>query len=340
MSGVNDMLAEARKSLGLGESPPGSNHNYITVWYGFDAAWCDMAVNYWAYHSGNSKAVCPDGKQAYTVAHAGDFQSIGRWYSGTTDNVNKAKPGDIVFFDWGGSNSIGAIDHVGVVEKNLGGGTLQTIEGNTSDGCYRRVRDASVIAGYGRPAYGPAAKPAYTGTYNGHKIQLSNGNPVLKSGSGGDEVSWLQSACVFIAGSKISVDGDFGPATTAAVKALQKKISSKVDGQYGATTYKDLVAYIKRHAPAPSPTPKPTPTPKPKVTVPSGNPVLKVGSTGTAVKQLQTALNTLFKAGLEVDGDFGAKTKAALVSAQKALKVTADGEYGPNTAKALAAKAK
>jgi len=40
-----------------------------------------------------------------------------------------------------------------VVEKVLGGGRLQTIEANTGDACLRRVRSASVIAGYGRPAY-------------------------------------------------------------------------------------------------------------------------------------------------------------------------------------------
>ncbi|MCP9947293.1 hypothetical protein LUX33_01630 [Actinomadura madurae] len=56
-----------------------------------------------------------------------------------------------MFFDWGATNNIGAIDHVGVVEKVLGGGRLQTIEANTGDAVKRRVRDAGVIAGYGRP---------------------------------------------------------------------------------------------------------------------------------------------------------------------------------------------
>lgn len=149
------MLAEARKSLGLRGRP-----NYITRDYArrhgdayLDAAWCDMAITYWARHSGNTAAVLPGGDRAFTVWHAQDFQKAGRWHTGTSAEVDRAKPGDIVFFDWGASNSIGAIDHVGVVEKNLGGGRLQTIEGNTGDACLRRVRSASVIAGYGRPAY-------------------------------------------------------------------------------------------------------------------------------------------------------------------------------------------
>ncbi|TDD95845.1 CHAP domain-containing protein [Actinomadura rubrisoli] len=149
------MLAQARKSIGMSGRP-----NTITREYAgrhgdefLRASWCDMAVTYWARHSGNAGAVLLAGDRAYTVWHAEDFQKAGRWHSGTTAEVNRAKPGDIVFFDWGTSDSLGAIDHVGVVEKALGGGRVQTIEGNTSDKCLRRVRGAGTIAGYGRPAY-------------------------------------------------------------------------------------------------------------------------------------------------------------------------------------------
>lgn len=149
------LLAEARKSLGLRGRP-----NYITRSYatrhgsGFLAApWCDMSITYWARQSANTAAVLPGGDRAYTVWHADDFRKIGRWHTGTIANLNRSKPGDIVFFDWGQSNSIGAIDHVGVIERVLGDGRVQTIEGNTGDACLRRVRSASVIAGYGRPAY-------------------------------------------------------------------------------------------------------------------------------------------------------------------------------------------
>jgi hypothetical protein len=64
-----------------------------------------------------------------------------------------ARPGALVFFDWGGTNSIGRVRHVGLVEENLGDGRLQTIEGSTADECRRRVRDASVIAGFWNPGY-------------------------------------------------------------------------------------------------------------------------------------------------------------------------------------------
>ena len=50
--------------------------------------------------------------------------------------------------------------------------------------------------------------------------------------------------------------------------------------------------------------------PKLKISFP-----LKIGSRGDIVKALQKALNKKFTSGLEVDGIFGRKTKAALVKA-------------------------
>lgn len=150
------MLSAARKSLGLRGRP-----NYITRDYarrhggGFlNAPWCDMSITYWARVSGNTKAALPNGDRAYTPWHANDGNQAGLWHAGTVENLRRyAKPGAIIFFDWGGSNSIGLIDHVGLVEKNLGDGRVQTIEGNSGDACVRRVRSASVIAGFWNPKY-------------------------------------------------------------------------------------------------------------------------------------------------------------------------------------------
>ena len=158
LQAVEKMLAEARKSIGLGESPPGSNHNKITVWYNKNIAkigngpWCNMAVTYWAGCSSNLPAILA-GKNigyAYTVAHAQKFKKKGLWHTG----VAGIKAGDVVFFDWKGSHSIANVDHVGIVEK-VQGKKIVTIEGNTTGNkCKRVVRDAKFIVGYGRPAYG------------------------------------------------------------------------------------------------------------------------------------------------------------------------------------------
>lgn len=45
-SALEDVLNQARSWIGIGENPPGSNHNEITVLYGMDAAWCCMFI--WA----------------------------------------------------------------------------------------------------------------------------------------------------------------------------------------------------------------------------------------------------------------------------------------------------
>ena len=76
-----------------------------------------------------------------------------------------------------------------------------------------------------------------------------------------------------------------------------------------------------------------------KLTIPK--PTLKKGNTGNSVSALQTALNTLFAAGLVVDGDFGKKTENAVKNAQTTLKnmgyytSTIDGIYGKNNRDAL-----
>lgn len=155
MGTAQAMLAAAQASLGMSGRPNAITRDYASR-HGSEflkAPWCDMAITRWARISGNKESVLPNGDRAYTVWHAQDFQKLDRWHEGTTAEVDKAQPGDIVFFDWGQSNDINKIDHVGVVEKVLGGGRLQTIEGNTGDAVKRRVRHASSIAGYARPAY-------------------------------------------------------------------------------------------------------------------------------------------------------------------------------------------
>lgn len=236
------MLAEARKSLGLSGRP-----NYVTRDYSgrhgsafLRAAWCDMAVTYWARRSGNTAAVLPGGDRAYTVWHAQDFQKQGRWYSGTTANVNRARPGDIVFFDWGYSDSIGAIDHVGVVEKALGGGRVQTIEGNTGDACKRRIRSASVIAGYGRPAYSGGSSSGGSSASSWMEDIVEN-LPLLKRGAKGEHVQTLQALLQARSHPEVEMDGDFGPSTETAVLEVQKWGRVTADGEVGPNTWPVLL---------------------------------------------------------------------------------------------------
>ncbi|MEV0306546.1 CHAP domain-containing protein [Nonomuraea fuscirosea] len=150
------MLKEARADLGVTGRPNPITREYAARHgsvYLF-APWCNMSITHWARRSGNAAAVLPDGDRAYTVWHAEDGKRLGRWHAGTAANIRRyAVPGSIVFFDWDGTDVINRIDHVGVVEVNLGHGRIQTIEGNTANACKRRVRGPAVIAGFWTPDY-------------------------------------------------------------------------------------------------------------------------------------------------------------------------------------------
>ena len=63
--------------------------------------------------------------------------------------------------------------------------------------------------------------------------------------------------------------------------------------------------------------------------------ILKIGSNGSAVKTLQKNLNTLIKAKLTVDGEFGTATYNAVIKFQTKYKLTADGIVGENTQKKI-----
>ena len=66
---------------------------------------------------------------------------------------------------------------------------------------------------------------------------------------------------------------------------------------------------------------------------PPGAPILRRGSAGVLVKQLQRCLNKVRRSRLQVDGDFGPKTFGAVRTFQaRAGGLKADGEYGPKTA--------
>lgn len=249
MSGAKALLARAAKDIGLGEP------NYIQTRYeklvGYDLgtnwAWCDASVSVWAYESDNAKFVCPKGPRAYTVLHATDGKDVvGTWHKGTEENIREyCIPGSIIFFDWSGTDNISAIDHVGVVEKNLADGRVVTIEGNSNDVCARRVRGPGVIAGFFIPRY-PAQPPAPAPVpVPKSKLIVPDGNPTLALGSTGREVYNLQGCLNFILGGKLVRDGVFGKLTQKDVTTFKVKHGLPKDGRYGLQTAAKLKAAVR-----------------------------------------------------------------------------------------------
>lgn len=124
------------------------NGNKFWSWYGFSyrTAWCACFVSWCANETGNIRAgVIP--KFSYVDNGANWFRARGR-FKGRNYTPS---PGDIIFFDWDG-NGVG--NHVGIVEY-VSGGTVHTIEGNTSNMCARRSYSIGSwsIMGYGVPNY-------------------------------------------------------------------------------------------------------------------------------------------------------------------------------------------
>ena len=70
------------------------------------------------------------------------------------------------------------------------------------------------------------------------------------------------------------------------------------------------------------------------ITAPKGTPLLREGSKGVRVRDLQKALNKIGNK-LVIDGVYGSKTKEAVKKLQKQANISIDGIYGNNTAKEL-----
>jgi hypothetical protein len=118
---VSDFLSVAIKEVGTVET--GDNLTKYGAFTKHDGQpWCGSFVMWCAAQVGVKVPNC-----VYTPAGVAGFQGLGTWFNVATA---KPQPGDIVFFDFvkGGAPT----EHVGIVVRDNGDGTVTTIEGNTS----------------------------------------------------------------------------------------------------------------------------------------------------------------------------------------------------------------
>jgi hypothetical protein len=155
---IKQVLDRLRDALGTGETPPNSNHNFITIWYNNNVAkigdgpWCEM-TNTWAMWTGGCKEI--KSGRAYTVYATHDAISEingSSWHYGTKG----MRAGDEVYYDWSGKKGNATlVDHTGTVEKIIGDGTFYVLEGNSTANLLRRQRrDGTFVVGYTRLAWG------------------------------------------------------------------------------------------------------------------------------------------------------------------------------------------
>lgn len=184
-----------------------------------NAPWCDAFVDFvilqmcshFGYGETTARKVLCGDFDDYTYNSVNLYKKAGRW-------SQTPHRGDQIFF--GGSG------HTGIVTA-VESGIVKTIEGNKSDEVRRgsySVNSPSII-GYGRPRY-----DLITGQMTAEDM------PLIKRGSKCEAVKKLQQI-LNTKGYKLSVDGDFGPATEAAVKAYQKANGLEVDGEVGPMTW-------------------------------------------------------------------------------------------------------
>lgn len=135
-----------------------------------------------------------------------------------------------------------------------------------------------------------------------------NSGPTLQQGSTGNGVKRLQRLFVMMkTAPQEAIDGSFGPKTKAAVIDFQKSVALPADGIVGPNTWSKLPAD-------------------------PNTPLIKKGSTGTAVTGMQKALKNA--GGPDpgpADGHFGPKTEAAVKAYQTDRGVPSDGIVGDRT---------
>lgn len=318
MASSADVLNQYRGLVGTGEDPPGSNCNFLTHWYGAIGAlncfaWCAVTFSYCCAMAGvnyQKQASCWFAIQAYKNG------SNGTWLG--KPSIDQIQPGDQVFFGVSGSS------HTGIVESHDGSG-LYTIEGNIGDAVRKEYRPygSTYVYGLGRPHYDGAVSPGLP------PPSATGGRPVIRLGSTGEAVKTEQTFLNAFNSAGLAVDGDFGPATDAAVRAWQSKRGLGVDGVVGPATWADqdaTVAYVTAVAQNHD-----------VVDLPPFPGTTKLGSKGDPTRQVQ---QRLIDRGWNVgpagaDGMFGKDTDKTVRAFQSEKNLIPDGVVGPLTWLAL-----
>ena len=212
----------------------------------------------------------------------------------------------------------------------------------TVDGVYGSGTAAAVRAFqrlYGLTVDGIVGRTTWTELYDQFRsIQSDNGTPnaypgtALREGSSGQNVRlvqfWLKIArTVYTSLANVTVDGKFGSATAAAVRRFQSYFGLTSDGVVGRITwnklyevYNDIANKLLSSSLRPGEYPG----------------VLRTGSSGTAVRELQFYLYLMsaYESSIppvSIDGKFGADTERAVRAYQRFAGLTVDGVVGRTT---------
>ena len=202
--------------------------------------------------------------------------------------------------------------------------TFQAANGLTADGIAGTASQTKLFSSGAKtnPALFMTPRPAAAATPIPPPLENYE---VLREGSAGSAVTHLQQYLFELGYFYGRVDGRYGTDTANAVRQFQYHNSLTEDGVAGPTTQ------AKLYSGTAAALPESAATPRPDLTT-----VLREGSTGEGVRQLQTRLYQLRYLDAEyITGIFSDNTVAALMIFQQRHGLQADGVAGPLTLQTL-----
>lgn len=233
MTQVEKLLKTAANEIGYKEDS-GNKTKYGKA-YGLDGVpWC-VLFQWWVFKTAGLSSLFYGGKKIASCSALKKYaQSKKQWVT------SGYKSGDLVILNFPKTDC--ETDHIALVEK-VNGNVLTTIEGNTSsgasgsqsngDGVYRKQRNVSLVNGAYRPAYDASAANVIK------KVTVSCGQ--VKPGSVGGHVRAVQALLNANLNVGLSIDGEYGPKTAAAIKKFQSVKKLSPDGIVGKDTWTALL---------------------------------------------------------------------------------------------------
>lgn len=167
-------------------------------------------------------------------------------------------------------------------------------------------------------------------TYNGEAVR--NTNQVMRQGTRGDDVvrlqSYLKKAGFF---DYHEATGYYGDVTEKAVRRFQQARGLKVDGLAGPQTLTKMNEEIGSTSNSGSSNDNSSANSGSSGSVDLSNVILRQGSSGKEVEELQTRLKDLGYYTGNVTGNYGSATADAVRQLQRQTSIQVDGIFGPQT---------
>lgn len=249
-----ELLAAAKKEVGVTEYPANSNTVKYNTWFygravsGSDYPWC-MAFIQWLFdHAG--------ARLPYITAGCTSFMTYVRNNRPAQYITENFRAGDIALFDFDGKPE--EAEHVGLITA-VNKTTVETIEGNTSFSTWgsqdnggavaEKTREKSIIICAYRPDYdnsvitaGAAASIAQ-GAKIAQEAEFEVTLRELQKGCSGKDVEAMQ-YLLQANGYKLrtyGADGDFGAETDKALREYQQAKGLDPDGICGVKTWTKML---------------------------------------------------------------------------------------------------